>query len=57
MKSLLLTLAAAPLFLAAPARAQWQDVSYTFKSGWNGNDITEPLTLSRIEFRRLRGFI
>jgi len=35
MKSLLLTLAVAPLFLAAPARAQWQDVSYTFKSGWN----------------------
>ena len=37
MKSLLLTLtlALATLFLAAPARAQWQDVSYTFKSGWN----------------------
>jgi hypothetical protein len=33
MKSLLLALAT--LSLAAPARAQWQDVSYTFKSGWN----------------------
>jgi len=33
MKSLLLTIAT--LSLAAPARAQWQDLNYTFKSGWN----------------------
>lgn len=35
MKSPLFTLTIATLFLAAPARAQWQDVSYIFKSGWN----------------------
>jgi hypothetical protein len=35
MKSLLLTLTLATLFLAATARAQWQSTTYTLKGGWN----------------------